>query len=342
MREMSTKFPAPFESRRYRFHYGKLTDLESLDQEGAYLYQSREDFLGYSRALLPYLGRLAGNATSNREKCPFCSFTIDHEQRAYTNPIRVHPFVDKVERHLDLWNKGVIITSNVNGWHLVSELIIPRQHFTELDPTLPINEKLIDSSILRWSTHQQELLRILQNVALKQCYHGLVYNQRAGQSVSHFHYHCYTTIHPLAPLSSWLKLPVVCRTATTPSFEIRISLDDHPGLVAICLADKLPLYTSEDFSGIVNLMQAVSTIFGIVHNHLYGAAIPASFGWFLLPNTNPQLIYAAIPIKRHGTLQAFQADRFRKFNRETIVTTVKDIFAREKGRFTIDLEGLDV
>ena len=317
------------ECRRFEFRNGALTEVRPLVSAGGYLYQSREDFIQYWMDFDSYLRRLADGGSSEDQTCPFCSLTFSSELGGYVNPNRVHPFVDQIEVHFKLWESGVIVTSNSAGWHLVSELVIPREHVTALDSILERGHKLIQLCISRWYTHRRELSKILPVQAAQITYHGIVLNQRAGQSVTHFHYHCYTSIHPLIALSTWLEFPVIGRTVTTPSFDIRASGDDDPDLVAISVLDRFYQDELEAFEKVGTLMLSIARMFKGIQTRLYGFEIPASVGWFLLAYPKPYLIYAVIPMKRHGTIQAFQGDRFRKFRMDSVLSLVRSTFVQQ-------------
>lgn len=307
--------------RRYQFRNGLLEEAQPLELTRGSFSQMREDFLEYCRGMRSYLKRLANTAPADESECPFCSLRLDENQRAYVSQNGMHPFVDHPEAHVQLWKEGVIVTSNSMGWHLISELVIPRTHVTDFVSTLACSRKPLETALSRWYVHRLALRKVLSDDV--DVYHGIVINQKAGQSVAHSHYHCYTTVHPLIPLGAWLQLPAVGRLETLPAFDIRADLRDHPGLVGISRLDKFP-ENVPDYLGIVGAMLSIADAFRQVQEDIYGSEIPASTGWFLTWPASRCLIHATVPLARYGTLQVFQGDRFLKFRPDIVLASLKD------------------
>ncbi len=319
----------PWECRRYKFRNSVLTEAQSIKSVKGYFYKSRDDFEEYCRNQNEYFKRLTNVDVSTDQECPFCHLTFNSELKAYINSKRVNQFIDQLDIHLRLWNDGLFIISNSSGWHLVNELIIPKDHSIDFDSALTCNQKLFKCCFSRWFNHRRNLLRILPEKISQDMYHGMVFNQRMGQSVDHCHFHCYTTIHPLISLCNWLEMPLVCRTKTKPYFEIRLSMDDHPNLIAICMLENFKIDELEDFSREkIQVMLTITKLFRLAQEKLYGSEIPASIGWFLIPKPVPSLIHAFVPMKRYGTIQNFQGDRFRKFKPEIILSSISSILSQ--------------
>lgn len=311
-------------NKRYEFRNGILKELSLIDKVGEYFSLSQLNFLSYCRELTVYLDRLTEINKYSSQECPFCSFSFNDKQRAYINKNGSYPFVDILEVHRKYWNEGLIVISNKNGWHLVSELVIPRDHLIDFNSTLKYCKKIFDTCFKRWVLHRQEILNNKDTSKNVSIYHGIAFNKRMGQSVTHSHFHCYTTSYPLIILKNWSRLLFLGQTMTKIPFEIRCSVDDHPNIIAIAKLDKMP----NKIEHIINYNSSfleISKMFNIIQRELYGFEIPGSLGWFFLLKPTPLLIHVMIPIKRHGTIQVFQGDKFRKFKKDTIHLSMLNI-----------------
>jgi hypothetical protein len=221
-----------YDCLRFVFHQGVLEANRPLQKSKGKFNQSRGDFLQYCGSLDVYLKNLANEG--QERNCPFCTLSLDNRQNAYINNQRVYPFVDHQDKHSKLWEEGLIVLPNYDGWHLVSELVIPRQHNTILDYDQEYFHSALDMCFHRWQTHKSYLTEILPRKIIKKLTHGIVCNQRVGQSIPHLHLHCYSTIHSLEAMPQWLGMSVVYATQSRPSFRIHVSEDDHPDIIAIC------------------------------------------------------------------------------------------------------------
>jgi hypothetical protein len=69
----------------------------------------------------------------------------------------------------------------------------------------------------------------------------------------------------------------------------------------------------------------VSRLVNRVSFALFEGSAPCSVGWFFVPYPTPCMIYAFIPLKRDGTLQAFQGAKFRKFDPNVIRASIRTL-----------------
>lgn len=312
-----------YDRQRFVFHQGVLEASRPLQKSKGKFHQSREDFLQYCRGLDVYLRNLV-NEVQDRD-CPFCTLSLNTSQNAYTNDQRVYPFVDQRDKHSKLWEEGLIVLPNYEGWHSVSELIIPREHCTILDYEQDYFHSALDMCFRRWQTHRSHLTKILPRKIIKKLIHGIVCNQRVGQSISHSHLHCYSTLHLLEEMPHWLGMPVIHTTQSQPRFRIHFSEDDHPDIIAICQLKERDVHDIEVIEKALRALLAVSKLVSRVSFALYEGSVPCSAGWFFVPYPSPCMIYAFIPLKRHGTLQSFQGDRFHKFNPNVIRASIRKL-----------------
>jgi hypothetical protein len=312
-----------YDCQRFVFHQGVLEASRPLQKSKGKFHQSREDFLQYCRDLDVYLRNLV-NEIQDRE-CPFCTLSLNNRQNAYTNDQRAYPFVDHRAQHSKLWEEGLIVLPNYEGWHSVSELVIPRKHFAILDYEQEYFNAALDMCFRRWQTHRSHLTKILPRKINKKLIHGIVCNQRVGQSISHSHFHCYSSLHLLEEMPRWLRMPVIHTTQSQPPFRIHLSEDDHPDIIAICQLKERDVHDIEVIEKALRDLLAVSKLVSNVSFALYERSVPCSVGWFFVPYPSPCLIYAFIPLKRHGTLQSFQGDRFHKFSPNVIRASIRKL-----------------
>lgn len=319
----------PIECRRFRFHDGVIKEIKPLKKVGEYYYQLRKDFLNYSKSFTFYLKRMSNKDIAEDYDCPFCSLTYDSQLNVYRNSSSTYECVDLANIHKQLWEEGLIIIPNLNGWHLINELVIPKDHITDGSLSRTSEHKIIESCLSRWLIHRRKIGEIFHKDSIQNAYQGIVINQQLGQSITHLHYHVYTTLHPLQILNSCWRFQRIGKIKTKPPFEIRISLDDHPELVAISLVNKAELHELDKILySSIGLMQEICYIFKAIIIQLFGFSIPLSAGWFLLFYPKPYLIYSIVPMKRHGTLQVFQGDLFRKFESKVLISSVKSALTK--------------
>lgn len=226
---------------------------------------------------------------------------------------------------MKLWKDGLVVIPNNDGWHSISELVITKEHHTSLDFEQKYIHSLLDTCFQRWQIHRSNLTKVLPGKISKRLYHGIAYNQRAGQSVSHLHLHCYSTLHPLEPLPHWLEMPVVHTMQSSPIFKIHHSDDDHPDLIAISRLDEISLRSTITLEDLYDSLLSVTKLINKLSFALYKCVVPASLGWFYILYPTPYLIYASIPLKRRGTIQSFQGDKFHKFNPEVIRSSIRTL-----------------
>lgn len=323
-----------FESKRFQFRNGELHAITSLGYSDGYFSLLDRRFADYCKGLSEYLERLSEVQKMAPGECPFCSMTFDATQRSYINKNGMHAFVRGLDAHHDLWDRGLIVTSNRNGWHLVSELIIPRAHVVDVSDALTAYPAVLDECLSRWRVHKTALAPVAKEYHVS-IYHGLVVNKRVGQSVRHCHFHCYTTCHELRVLREWDRCVPICSVAVVPPFEVRASLDDHPTLMAKARLD-VPTSSRSPSRLSANAMMTVFQVVTALQQGIFRSSPPGSVGWFLSHPPHDEGIFAAVPVHRHGTIQVFQGDRFRKFRRESIEQALKNAAHRVSNTLPVE------
>lgn len=300
--------------RRFRFEGGTITEQTSLDSSKFGLTKTETDLSGYFEDMPSYLERLVGGTSSGSEEdCIFCSFKLDSDNGRYSTTTGGEPLVASVSEHQRLWDDGVVLTYNPNGWHLVNEILFPKYHtknddFLESDLTASLQ-----SAFDQWQRHTSGLKST--TVSESDYYHGVVMNLRSGQSISHAHIHCYTSAHTRRDFNDQ-RIPLFSIEANSWRALSTAVPFDHP---------RLEFSISEIPAGGSFAMPEVMSILALAAKQTYedlmGTVPPMSLGWFTQPTTGRYTILIH-PMQRRGTVQAFQSVRLHKFDKETVNDTL--------------------
>lgn len=316
---MCTDFPSA--SKRYRFVRDNIVERTSLRGTELGVTKNDHDARGYLSSLPDYLMRLADQHDASPEECPFCAFELDSDSAAYLTDDGTEPFVSTSQVHESCWDQGWILTYNPSGWHTVNELVLSRGH-RPTDALVGTATEWLPMALSRWSRHGDALERREDGPETDALHHGVVANLRAGQSVTHGHVHCYTSVHDRQTYADARKAVLSTGTAKQSVHASLVPFDLPRVIVQIDPDGGATRETTVAAFGEVCATACVETF-----ADLCGVAPPATIGWFYEPvDATYEVVYQ--PMQRAGSMEAFYAGRFHKFDASDLVDAIKPILSR--------------
>lgn len=301
---------------RYRFKNDTLVEESPIYQGAHSATMDRSDFREYLETFSTYLNRLGRFDTSSDSMCTFCDFELDLDRGCYVVNDHVEKFVSTTQNHQEIWQDGLILTYNPNGWHLINELIIPRTHTNMIDHLLDDTKQIFSLSYARWKRHSTAIKSEYADSDIDY-YHAAVVNLGAGQSVWHAHTHCYTSDFNRAEYRND-EIPLVDVKTEHSQVEISVVPLDHPRLV----------YTMniESVENSDQVSHSIHRLFKIgieVMESLFDMIPPMSIGWFCSQDfSDLQMIIH--PMQRTGTAQVFHKPLLHKFSTQTVSVEVQE------------------
>jgi hypothetical protein len=319
MESVSIPYKSPmveeFSHRRYRFQNGAISSRPLLNSSELGLTKAESDLSEYLKGMSSYIERLAGDhSVSNKADCVFCSFDIESKGRAYSTSAGKESFVATEDQHNKLWDEEIVLTFNPDGWHLVNEIIFPRDHIGNKDLLESDLSYILETAFNQWKRHAGGLKKT--PVSESDYYHGSVMNLRSGQSVTHGHLHCYTSTHELREFDDQGTSLFSVEINSWKIFIKAIPFD-HPRLEFTI--PKVPANKSYSIA-------EVGSLLGMAASRTYEAFTdmtpPMSLGWFFDPSMDSYSVLVH-PMQRRGTVQVFQSTLLHKFNEEQVADTFR-------------------
>ena len=211
----------------------------------------------------------------------------------------------------------MVIIANEASWHLLGEVVFPREHIESFYTTQ--FESIILLTLERWATHLSFLNEVAPTAEIQRAvYHGLTVNERLGQSIPHFHTHVYSTMHPLVPLPRTGRKLGVCQVrGPAHTYDLHLIEDDTPPIVLSYDTQLKRLSVPHRSKAVASILTEMIDMGRAIAVNLYSDA-PASIGLFWLPARTIRCWFFLAPVRRWGTLQEFQGQRFTKFDRDAI------------------------
>lgn len=301
---------------RYRFVQNNIQPRPALKETSLGLTKNNRSFCDYMSKNKNYVDRLAKNNSKSTNNCPFCKFKIEPQNRQYSKGNREEQFVSTLKTHQSLWNKGLILTYNPSGWHLINELIISRAHVSNERLTKK-GEKWLPVARSRWGHHRIGLKELNKGINMKDIHHGVAVNLRAGQSINHGHIHCFTSIHERKMYLS-AREPIISEKIKNYEVDAYIVPFNIPRVIIEISPENID-----------NMMDSVATVVEFSINAFINSFTdlcswnpPATISVFTKPDKNKyELIYH--PMQRIGIMEHCYENIFHKFKTEKVAEVLK-------------------
>lgn len=294
-------------------------DVKDNDQSYT-LDGSKSGFVKYTSNFGNYIKRLSGKNQDSSEDCVFCEFDLNITDGYYEKDDGREIFVAESSVHERIWDSGLILTYNPNGWHIINELILPRRH-EKMDHIITYLDEIFTIASSRWELYEEELESI-HGINVDDLRYALVANVRSGQSVDHAHTHCYVSDYDVPDLFN--KTVSVCDLRVRSlSANLSFAPLDHPPIVIemnpdCCVPESL----------LAGAIQEATEIAVRLLVELFETLPPMSIGCFYSDGKYTVISY---PIQRRGTIQHFQEGRFQKFSTTGVQATLRERLKRLEG-----------
>ncbi|WP_147124214.1 hypothetical protein [Shimia ponticola] len=299
-------------NRRFEFQRGELLTISDLGQTGSDFTQKKPNARSFWRSHIAKWRSLVDDPVDD-PKCLFCSFSLDKINQQYGSLNGNREFVTSLDEHCNFWRNGLWVVAKPNGWHLINELIGPINHLTRIEDFDSFGD-VFEIAAGRWRAHQIGL-DSSASINKRSIYHGLVVNRKAGQSIEHLHFHCYTSQHPER------FLDLFCDQNQLKNFDFGfpgsafVSSDDFPHLGFSIPIDDLFLSESES----IEIVASLTNLLFACYSQLFSSVPPGSFGFFFRPKASQhKLVLIYCPLQWHGTIQSFQGSKFFQFDHASI------------------------
>lgn len=300
------KFP------QYCFCHDSLEELGSLHMQDEGFSLDKKAFLDFARENTHRWSSLS-NVETRRIDCPFCNLKLG--SGGYKSNLGTQHLVSSQEYHEKLLADGFWLLPKRGGWHHINEMIGPNLHMETVEEFKDL-PKLVEIADQRWFSHRCALEE-KATLDIRDVYYGLVVNRRAGQSVQHLHFHCYSSSHALEVLGYFHQRHLLLDIALPIAASIYCSDHDSPNLLWDLQVrhnghDMLDSSSHEDI--VFALERSLRCL-----EYLYSEVPPCSIGVFFRPHAASQrLIVCIFPLQWRGTIQAFQGSNFYQFEQDEV------------------------